>query len=154
MKKSYNVKLGERICEIRGNMSQSELAKILGVKQVSVSTWENNTRKPDIITLCNIALHFGVSADWLLGLSDVRQPSQRGEVISHSINNANGTINNGGSIIIGDGSSVGRNCMECPLLKEHVRRFSTVGSSQPPPPPQKHIPMPPPPTKQSEYADE
>jgi len=51
-------------------LSQTELAKLLGLTYDSISLWENDKRLPDtqyIIQLCKI---FKISADYLLGLED------------------------------------------------------------------------------------
>lgn len=54
------------------NMQQGELAKELDVSRGSISFYENGDRIPDIEFLSRASAYFGVSADWLLGLSDVR----------------------------------------------------------------------------------
>ncbi len=53
-------------------MSQTDFALKLGVKQTSYSSWERGIKDPLAQTLAQIASTLGVSADWLLGLSDVR----------------------------------------------------------------------------------
>ena len=53
-------------------MSQTDFALKLGVKQTSYSSWERGIKDPLAQTLAQIANTLGVSADWLLGLSDVR----------------------------------------------------------------------------------
>lgn len=60
----------ERFKELRleRKLSQGELAKELGVSQRSISSWETGFREPDFETLSKIAIFFGVSADYLLGL--------------------------------------------------------------------------------------
>lgn len=61
-----------RLRELRleRNLTQNELAKLLGITQDSISLWENNRRTPDtayIVKLCKI---FNVTTDYLLGLED------------------------------------------------------------------------------------
>ncbi len=46
-------------------ITQSELAKILEIKQQYYSRYENNQAEPDIETLCKIADYYGVSLDYL-----------------------------------------------------------------------------------------
>ncbi len=47
------------------------MAKELGgMVQQTYARWENGDRKPNIFELAELALHFGVSTDWLLGLVD------------------------------------------------------------------------------------
>ena len=62
----------ERLKEMRieKKLSQKELAEALSVSQRSISSWETGFRQPDFETLEKIAKYFGVSADYLLGLTD------------------------------------------------------------------------------------
>jgi len=70
MLKSFCAKLRQ----LRGNHSQAEIAKSLGLLQQTYARWEQGIRKPDIQELTAIAIRFGVSSDWLLGLTE-KQPS-------------------------------------------------------------------------------
>ena len=49
------------------NMSQSKLAKTIGVAQSTVGMWESGKNKPEYATLLKIADVFGVSVDYLTG---------------------------------------------------------------------------------------
>ncbi len=62
----------ERLKELRieKDLSQTELAKELNVSQRSISSWETGFRQPDFETLEQLAKYFGVTTDYLLGLSD------------------------------------------------------------------------------------
>lgn len=64
-----------RLRRLRENsgLSQTQLANELGVSRGSISFYENCDRTPDIMFLCRVSLYYGVSADWLLGLSDKKQ---------------------------------------------------------------------------------
>ena len=64
--------IGKNILELRkqGNITQEELAAELGVTAAAVSKWENNYTLPDIMMLCALADHFGVTTDELLGRSN------------------------------------------------------------------------------------
>lgn len=53
-------------------LSQGELGDVLGCSRGSISFYEQMQRVPDIEILKNICKHFGVSSDYLLGLSDVK----------------------------------------------------------------------------------
>lgn len=64
--------LPDRLRTLRGSMSQTDFALKLGVKQTSYSSWERGIKDPLAQTLAQIASTLGVSTDWLLGLSDVR----------------------------------------------------------------------------------
>ena len=62
---------GDRLKELRknNNLTQEEFGKIFGVAKNTVSYWEANTSKPDIELIKEIATHFGVTADYLLGIT-------------------------------------------------------------------------------------
>lgn len=62
--------LPDRLRVLRGSSSQSDFADKIGVKQTSYSSWERGIKDPAAQTVAQIASTFGVSADWLLGLSD------------------------------------------------------------------------------------
>lgn len=53
-------------------VSQDELSKILGVSKSTLGLWETGDTLPDARSLHDLAVYYGVSADYLLGLSDVR----------------------------------------------------------------------------------
>lgn len=68
MKKSE--KFSSRLKELRGSLSQKEMAKIIGIPQQTYAGWELGNRQPKLEIIGKIALQFAVSADWLLGLDD------------------------------------------------------------------------------------
>lgn len=72
--------LAERLRELRGDLSQCEFAAKIGVKQTSYSSWERGVKDPAAQTVAQISSTFGVSADWLLGLSDNREGTQNSSV--------------------------------------------------------------------------
>lgn len=51
-------------------LTQDELGRKLGVIKQTISSWENNISAPSTETLTTISKLFGVSVDYLLGLSD------------------------------------------------------------------------------------
>lgn len=53
-------------------VSQEKLASALGVKRQTVSLYKTGQSSPNAEQLCKIALFFNVSADWLLGISEVK----------------------------------------------------------------------------------
>ena len=63
---------GERLKELRieKNLSIRQLAKVLDVSDRAVGRWEKGQITPSIVQLYNIAIYFGVSADYLLGLEN------------------------------------------------------------------------------------
>ena len=63
---------GERLKELRmqEGLSQSELAKMLGTSQASLSKWENDVQEPCIEEIVKICKHFNISADYVIGSQD------------------------------------------------------------------------------------
>ena len=63
--------LNKRIYELRTslNWTQVQLARKLSVTKQTVSNWENDNIQPSIDMLIKLSKVFGVSTDYLLGLS-------------------------------------------------------------------------------------
>lgn len=53
------------------NENQKELAEKIGVAQGQISMWENNINEPKASNIKELSLHFNVSADYLLGITDI-----------------------------------------------------------------------------------
>lgn len=64
--------LGEQIKKLRTykNLSQVDLSRKLGVTKQCVSNWENENIMPSVDMLVKISELFGVTTDFLLGLSE------------------------------------------------------------------------------------
>ena len=62
---------GERLKELRREygVGQVELAKSIGVSKGIISLWENGQREPTMSNLVSLAKYFGVSVDYLVGLT-------------------------------------------------------------------------------------
>ena len=62
-------KFARRIKQLRAenNLTQKQFAEIFGMKQNSVSSYENGIRMPENKLLFEIANYFNVSGDWLSG---------------------------------------------------------------------------------------
>lgn len=54
--------------KLRGDMTQAEFAKFLGISRPTVGFYENGARIPDALTLRKIASKCNVPADYLLGI--------------------------------------------------------------------------------------
>ena len=67
--------LSERLRELRGPQSQSDMAAALGMKYQQWARYEKGDVVPGADILANICRNHAVSADWLLGLSDERDTS-------------------------------------------------------------------------------
>lgn len=62
----------ERFRELQGEMSNTEFAAFLGLSRQTVGFYCNGDRIPDAVGLKEIAEKCNVSADWLLGISEVQ----------------------------------------------------------------------------------
>ncbi len=54
-------------------LSQSELAKAVGMTQQAINKYENQSTEPDIDTLKKLAAYFGTSIDFLVGNTDIER---------------------------------------------------------------------------------
>ena len=66
--------LGERLRALRGDRSQAEFAKLIGVSSASIGYYENSERLPDAEMLRKICVTCGVTADYLIGLTRAAAP--------------------------------------------------------------------------------
>lgn len=63
----------DRVISLFGDVGQVELSQKIGISQGVISAIKNKKAKaPASDTVFKIAKHFNVSADWLLGLSDIQ----------------------------------------------------------------------------------
>lgn len=71
----FAMTLGDRLREIRESkgLTQVFVSKKLGIGNTTLSSYENNERKPDPDTLRKLADFYNVSADWLLGRTDIQE---------------------------------------------------------------------------------
>lgn len=60
---------GDRLRTLRKskNMSQDDLANIVGVSKSSISCYEKETRTPSLETMIDFMTIFGVTSDYLIG---------------------------------------------------------------------------------------
>ena len=65
-------KFTTRLKELRGEKSLQEVSSAIGISRVSLGYYETGNRKPDTEILYKIAKFYGVSSDYLIGLSDVQ----------------------------------------------------------------------------------
>ena len=52
-------------------LSQMAFAKLFGVSQQTIGSWETNRTSPDLESLSKLANFFNVSIDYLLGLTNI-----------------------------------------------------------------------------------
>ena len=65
-----------RIKQLRmeAGILQADLAQQLKVRQNTVSTWETGRSEPDLDALRELSRIFGVSIDYILGNTDIKNP--------------------------------------------------------------------------------
>ena len=56
----------------RNGLSQSELGKHIGLSKAVISNYENGINYPDYENLIRMAEYFGVTTDYLLGVTNVK----------------------------------------------------------------------------------
>lgn len=73
------ISFSERLTSLRKEkeLSQYELADLLGYSRGQIGNYEQGTREPDHSTLEKIADFFNVSIDYLLGKSNVRESADK-----------------------------------------------------------------------------
>lgn len=59
------------------NLTSRELAKLLNVSQPTITRWENGLQEPSKKNVKKLASYFNVSSDYLLGLTDEREPYKK-----------------------------------------------------------------------------
>ena len=66
----------DKLLELRKsrNITQQRLAVDLGIDQASISSYEGGKYLPTVEVLVKLADYFGVSTDYLLGLSEIKNP--------------------------------------------------------------------------------
>ena len=94
----------DKLRQLRGETSQAEMARQLGMKQPQWARYESGASYPSIEILTNICRTHCVSADWLLGLD-----KKHGDAVAPPDNNQ--------SVIIGESAS----CSKCPYKKKLKR---------------------------------
>lgn len=111
-------KVFDRLRELKNEQSVAAFARSISIPQQTMDRYLKG-REPPIDVIIQLCLVYKVSSDWLLGLSDncstaVEQlPSPPSEAAPETA-----------AVARVDGASIGRDCLECPLLQAHLKRFS------------------------------
>jgi transcriptional regulator with XRE-family HTH domain len=65
---------GYRLRELRENkeLTQTQVAKRLGLSKTTISGYENNIKTPSLDVLVKLSILYGVSSDYILGLENRR----------------------------------------------------------------------------------
>jgi transcriptional regulator with XRE-family HTH domain len=99
------ISLGERLRSLRRDATQTQVARVFGVKQNTYSAWENDLKEPSLATVRQICSCYRVSSDWLLGIDGSNGLTS---VNHQSVSVGGDAINSG--IIGGD-------CSKCEFMK-------------------------------------
>ncbi len=76
MKSENENVIGNRMKELRGATSQHQAAAGVGIKAANWNVYEKGQSLPGARVIIKLCQYYGVSADWLLGLADVRDVAQ------------------------------------------------------------------------------
>lgn len=82
------IRFGEILKDLRRkkDITQEELADILGVTSQSVSRWEKGACYPDMELLPAIANYFNVTVDDLLGMNEIRSRERLNAIFTEGLN--------------------------------------------------------------------
>lgn len=82
------IRFGEILKDLRRkkDITQEELADILGVTSQSVSRWEKGACYPDMELLPAIANYFNVTVDDLLGMNEIRSRERLNAIFTEALN--------------------------------------------------------------------
>ena len=74
------MKIGDRITKLReeNGLMQQDVCNTLDIEQSTLANYENNRRVPKTDILIKIANYYGVSLDFLVGMTDNRFNSYKG----------------------------------------------------------------------------
>lgn len=74
------MKIGDRIKKLReeNGLMQQDVCNTLNIEQSTLANYENNRRVPKTDILIKIANYYGVSLDFLVGMTDNRFNSYKG----------------------------------------------------------------------------
>ena len=87
--------LGENLKKLRKekNLTQEQLADVLGVSPQAVSRWESGITYPDITMLPTIANYFDITLDDLVGMDKIKDESNIDKIFDeHRINFSKGRV--------------------------------------------------------------
>lgn len=75
-KGEWSVEYGDRMALLREerDLTQEELAEIIGITRAALSHYEKNRRQPEYKILAKIASYFDVSIDWIINGNKIPIP--------------------------------------------------------------------------------
>lgn len=70
---------GERLRYLRklNNLKQSDVAEMLELSGSAIGSWERSLREPNLELVGKLAEKFGVTTDYLIGVSDEMEPPRK-----------------------------------------------------------------------------
>ena len=79
--------IGEKIAEARkaNNLTQEQLAELMGVTRQSISRWEQNLAYPEVEKILHLSDILNVSCDYLLKENETRKDGISGEIEKQSV---------------------------------------------------------------------
>lgn len=88
--------IGNRLKIIRENkgISQMQVYKDIGIHNKTLSGYERGVSEPDLQTLFLLATYYKVSTDYLLGITDVKNPSTTYKMPNHGLDENLGKLIN------------------------------------------------------------
>lgn len=77
-------RIGVKIKELRikNNMTQQDLAQVVGLTATGISYWESGKAKPDTLMINKLADYFNVSIDFLYGKNDLDSELNKDEELN------------------------------------------------------------------------
>ncbi len=81
------INIGENLKSLRinKNLTQEQLAEILGVSPQAIRRWENNSAYPDITMLPGIASFFNTTIDNLIGINQITKKENINKIHSEAL---------------------------------------------------------------------
>ena len=91
----YNATFPTRLRELLApkGVTITALADKLEISRQAVSQYQDGSTQPNLQSLAEIAKYFGVSTDWLLGLTDMRTPNMDVRAIANYTHRAAELLN-------------------------------------------------------------
>lgn len=69
------IEMGQKLMRLRADKTQDEVSRALSVRRETVKQWENAERHIKATDLIKLSEYYGVSVDYLLGISDIQAVS-------------------------------------------------------------------------------
>lgn len=113
--------LSDRLRELRGETSQSEMARQLGIVRQQWIKYETGQSAPGAEMLATICRVHACSADWLLGLRDSAPPRETKTNIRAGANSAVAVGTNARATVSAGPPGDAPLCSRCPYKKKWLK---------------------------------